>query len=101
MSATRCAFLVAGLGFGDCGKGSIVDALVRAYNSDLVVRYNGGAQCGHNVVTKYGQHHTFAQFGSGTFVEGCRTYLSRFVLINPVSMMNEEKALRRDRKSVV
>src|SRR5271157_4804463 len=88
------ALLVAGMAFGDEGKGSIVDALVRAYQSDLVVRYNGGAQAAHNVVTEHGQHHTFAQFGSGTFYPTCRTYLSRFVLINPVSMMNEEKALR-------
>lgn len=88
------AVLVAGLAFGDEGKGSIVDALVRYFGSDLVVRYNGGAQAAHNVVSPVGVHHTFAQFGSGSLVPGCRTYLSRYVLVNPVSMMNEAKVLQ-------
>jgi adenylosuccinate synthase len=84
---------VAGLGFGGEGKGSVVDALVTKHNADLVVRYNGGAQCAHNVVTPSGIHHTFAQFGSGTFSPICRTYLSRFVLINPGTMLVEEQDL--------
>lgn len=86
--------LVAGLAFGDEGKGSIVDALVRHSGADLVVRYNGGAQAAHNVVTPEGQHHTFAQFGSGSFVPGVRTYLSKHVLINPMSMLVEAEDLK-------
>lgn len=95
MPVEHPAYLVAGLGFGDEGKGQTTDALVRHTGSDLVIRYNGGAQCAHNVVSPEGKHHTFAQFGSGTFVPGVRTYLSRFVLVNPVSMMIEEQELRR------
>lgn len=88
------AVLVAGLGFGDEGKGSIVDFIVRKYNSDLVVRYNGGGQAGHNVVAPDDTHHTFSQFGSGTFVPGCRTHLSRFMLVNPVSLLAETVVLQ-------
>lgn len=86
-------YIVQGMAFGDEGKGCTVDALVRRVNSDLVVRFNGGAQAAHNVITKEGQHHTFAQWGSGTFVPGVATYLSRFVLINPLSMNTEASEL--------
>ena len=36
-----------------------------------------------------GRHHTFAQFGSGMFVRGVRTFLSRFMMIEPYAMLNE------------
>ena len=54
-----------------------------------VVRFNGGAQAGHNVVTADGRHHTFAQFGSGTFWPGVRTFLSRFMLVDPLALAAE------------
>ena len=88
------AFLVAGLAWGDEGKGATVDYLTWKHNADLVVRYNGGSQAGHNVVTPDGRHHTFQQFGSGMFHPGVRTHLSRFMLINPMNMMREEEHLR-------
>lgn len=88
------AILVVGLGFGDEGKGSLVDYLVRRYNAHTVVRYNGGAQAAHNVIDPSGKHHTFAQFGSGTFHPGTRTYLSRYMMVEPMSLLTEEKHLR-------
>jgi adenylosuccinate synthase len=87
--------LTADIGYGDAGKGSIVDFLTRATVAHTVVRYNGGAQAAHNVVTSDGKHHTFAQFGSGTFLPGTRTHLSRFMLLHPAAMLAEERALRR------
>src|SRR5262245_1991257 len=83
------AVLVAGLGYGDEGKGATVDYLSRALPVHTVVRYNGGAQAAHNVVTAGGRHHTFAQFGSGSLVAGVRTYLSRFVAIDPPALLRE------------
>ena len=56
------AWIVVGLGFGDCGKGSVTDFLVRDRGARLVVRHGGGAQAGHNVVTDDGRHHMFSQF---------------------------------------
>ena len=86
-------FLVQGLGFGDEGKGSVVDYLVRREKARLVVRFNGGAQAGHNVVTDDGRHHCFSQFGSGTF-EFARTFLSRFMLFNPCTILKEAEHLQ-------
>lgn len=82
------AIVAVGLGFGDEGKGSVVDALTRRHHSTLTVRFNGGAQAAHNVVLPDATHHTFAQFGSGTLA-GARTHLSRFMLVNPMTMLNE------------
>ena len=91
----RHAITVIGLAFGDCGKGSIVDFLTRARGAHTVVRFNGGPQAGHNVVAPDGRHHTFSQFGSGTFVPGVRTLLSRFMLIEPYALFNEAAHLRQ------
>jgi len=92
----RTAHIVAGLAYGDEGKGSTVDFLVRQRQAGLVVRYNGGSQAGHNVVLSDGRHHCFAQFGSGTFVPGVRTHLSRFMLVNPLNMKLEYEALKNN-----
>lgn len=89
---TSKAVIVAGLGFGDEGKGTVVEFLTRHHKAHTVVRYNGGAQCAHNVVLKDGRHHTFSQFGCGTF-EGARTYLSEHVLVNPFALLSEAKHL--------
>ena len=88
------AFLLVDLGFGDAGKGLLTDFLVRRTGATVVVRYNGGAQAGHNVVTPDGRHHTFAQLGSGTFVEGVRTFLSRHVVVHPTALLAEAAALQ-------
>lgn len=89
------AILAAGMGFGDEGKGSVIDFLARKHSAKLVVRYNGGAQAAHSVVLDDGRHHTFSQFGSGTFVPGCRTHLSRFMLIQPGAMFSEAIRLQK------
>jgi len=90
------ATVVVDLGFGDAGKGSIVDYLSRLNPSipKTIVRFNGGCQAAHNVVTPSGQHHVFSQFGSGSFLKNVRTHLSRFMLIDPLAMRNEANAFR-------
>lgn len=59
----------------------------------MVVRHNGGPQAGHNVVTADGQQHCFSQFGAGTLA-GAKTFLSRFMLVNPLNMMLEAQHLQ-------
>lgn len=86
--------LIGGLGYGDEGKGTIVDYLARTRGAKIVVRYNGGAQAGHNVVTPDGHHHIFSQFGSGTMAPGVKTHLSRFMILNPLGMVREEEHLQ-------
>ena len=92
--APRFAALV-GLGFGDCGKGLFTDALCRRWPVHTVARFNGGAQAGHNVVLPDGRHHTFSQFGAGTFVPGVHTLLASAVVVHPTALLVEETFLRR------
>ena len=93
MSVTRYASVL-GLGFGDCGKGRFVDALTRRWQAHTVARFNGGAQAGHNVVNGT-RHHTFSQFGSGTFVPGVATLLLDPVVVHPTALLVEAEALGR------
>lgn len=88
-------FLVVGLGFGDEGKGTIVDALVRKYDAGLVVRYNGGPQASHTVCTEDGRVHSFSQFGSGTFVPKTYTLFAATTLVNPLSLLLEAEELAK------
>lgn len=94
MSKTK-AIVTCGLGFGDEGKGSIVDFLVRKTGASSVIRYSGGPQAAHYVITPDGREHCFSQFGSGTFVPGVRTHLSRHMLVKPQNLILEEEELRR------
>jgi adenylosuccinate synthase len=60
----------------------------REQRVSAVIRYNGGAQAGHNVLTPDGRHHTFSQFGAGTF-HGVPTHLSRHMLVEPFALAKE------------
>lgn len=86
------AFVVVGLGFGDESKGATVDFLAHQHSAGLVVRYNGGAQAAHHVVTPDGRMHCFSQFGAGTF-SGARTHLSQYVRVHPQMLQQEAKHL--------
>ena len=97
MSATRYASVL-GLGFGDCGKGHFVDALARRWGAHTVVRCNGGAQAGHNVVTVAdagvpARHHTFSQFGAGTLAHGVGTILLDPMVVHPTALLVEANVL--------
>jgi adenylosuccinate synthase len=81
--------IVADLGYGDAGKGTVVDWLCATRPVHAVVRFNGGAQAAHTVVLRDGRRHTFAQFGAGTFRSGVRTHLSRFVVVDPLALAAE------------
>ncbi len=94
MPATRYVSLL-GLGFGDCGKGLFTDHLCGALQAHTVVRFNGGAQAGHNVVLADGRHHTFSQFGAGSFHAGVGTVLASPVVVHPTALRVEEAALRQ------
>lgn len=81
--------IVIDLGFGDSGKGNVVNAL--STKETLVVRFNGGQQSGHTVIEN-GHRHVFSSFGSAT-LKGAKTYISKFCTIDPVVMDIERKVL--------
>jgi adenylosuccinate synthase len=88
--------VVCDIGFGDAGKGTIVDFLARQdKRRTLVVRYNGGCQAAHHVVLPGGKSHCFSQLGSGTLA-GAHTYLSRKVAIDPRALFVEMRHLREE-----
>ncbi len=89
------SYAVIGLGFGDEGKGTTVEYLTRQYGAKTVVRFNGGPQAAHHVVQSNGDWHCFAQFGSGTMVSGTKTHLSRFMAVDPISLMIENEVLKK------
>jgi adenylosuccinate synthase len=84
--------IVIGMLLGDEGKGTIVDYLASQREAHAVVRFSGGAQAAHNVITPDGRHHTFSQFGSATF-HGVPTILSKHMMVEPYSLAREGIAL--------
>ena len=94
----KTAHVVIGAQFGDEGKGWLTAHLAAKTGSDgIVVRFNGGAQAGHTVLTADGRRHVFSHFGSGT-LSGSATYLSRFFVTNPLLFLKEREVL--DAKSI-
>jgi len=87
------AFIVTGLGFGDEGKGLATDFLCLHHPNPLVIRFNGGQQAGHTVVTAEGKRHVFSNFGAGT-LRGVPTYWSAYCTFSPGSFLKEYTALR-------
>nr|HEX4319138.1 adenylosuccinate synthetase [Kofleriaceae bacterium] len=88
--------LVLGLGFGDEGKGTIVDWLARRASSPpLVIRWNGGPQAAHHVVTEAGAVHCFAQLGAASFVPGARTHLAADMAVDLPALWTELAAFAR------
>lgn len=89
----KIARAVIGAGYGDEGKGLMVDALAAVADPDtLVVRTNSGAQAGHTVTTPDGRRHVFHHFGSGALA-GRATHLSRFFVAAPMLFFRERDRL--------
>ena len=84
---------VAGLLYGDEGKGKVVDALVRRTGARIVVRSGGGPQAAHHVVTDDGRVHCFAQLPAGLLVPGVRGFLGREMLVDPLALAREAEAI--------
>lgn len=86
--------IVLGMGYGDEGKGVFTDYLSSTLDHPVVIRFNGGHQCGHTVMHASGHFHIFSNFGAGTFrrVPG---YFSRFCTIDPMGIVREFRALQR------
>lgn len=89
------ATAVFGSAFGDEGKGLLTDFFCRqAQEKPIVIRFNGGAQAGHTVVTPEGKRHVFHHYGAGTLA-GADTYLSKYFLVNPDAWVEEHAELHQ------
>jgi len=87
--------VVLGLGFGDEGKGSMVNFLCKVHKNErpLVVRFSSGHQVGHTVV-EGDLRHVFSNFGSGTLSD-VPTYWSEYCTMNPSAIRSEGEALKK------
>lgn len=82
---------VCGLGWGDEGKGKVVDAIGGDY--DVVVRYNGGANAGHTVVvgdTTFKLHH----LPCGA-IRDKQVVLTAGMVVDPIGLLKEIDELTR------
>jgi len=77
---------VIGLQWGDEAKGKLVDLLTA--ESDIVVRYQGGANAGHTVVSG-DKTYKLHQVPSGILNENVKSVVTNGVVLNPASIMVE------------
>jgi len=82
-------FILCGMQYGDEGKGTFVDYLAHKHNINCIVKYNGGSQASHTVVTPEGILHKFSQLGSGMFLENCHTFITENMVINLDNLLVE------------
>lgn len=81
--------ILCGMQYGDEGKGTFVDYLAHKYNINCIVKYNGGSQASHTVITPEGILHKFSQLGSGMFLENCHTFITENMVINLDNLLVE------------
>lgn len=89
--------VVVGANFGDEGKGLMTDYFCNRFPKEervLNVRFNGGAQAGHTVVSPDGRRHIFGHFGAGSFLPNVATYLGPDFIVNPILFRREYEKLR-------
>jgi adenylosuccinate synthase len=84
--------ILVGAQWGDEGKGKVIDVLTE--QADVVVRYAGGNNAGHTVLvgkTKYVLH----LVPSGILRRGKLCVIGNGVVVDPVSLVEEIRGLRR------
>jgi len=78
--------VVLGAQWGDEGKGKVIDLL--SERSDIVVRYQGGANAGHTIVIN-GEQYILHLVPSGILHENTICVIGNGVVIDPVSLLEE------------
>src|SRR5436305_926050 len=82
---------VVGLQWGDEAKGKIVDLLTDQH--DIVVRYNGGANAGHTVVSQ-GRTFKLSLLPTGVLRPHLRSVIANGVVVYPPRFLEEVENLR-------
>lgn len=77
---------IVGANWGDEGKGKITDSL--AENSDIIIRFQGGANAGHTIINNYGKFalHTLP---SGVFYDHTTCIIGNGVALNIPILVKE------------
>ncbi len=83
---------VVGLQWGDEAKGKIVDLL--ADRHDFVVRYNGGANAGHTVVSG-GKTYKLSLLPTGVLKPNVRSVIANGVVVHPPRFLEEVESLKQ------
>jgi adenylosuccinate synthase len=83
---------VVGLQWGDEAKGKIVDLLTETH--DIVVRYNGGANAGHTVVSA-GKTYKLSLLPTGVLRPHVRSVIGNGVVVYPPRLLEEIEGLQK------
>ena len=81
---------VVGANWGDEGKGKVTDLL--AEQSDVVVRFQGGANAGHTIINDYGRF-SLHLLPSGVFHQNVINVIGPGVALNVEALLKELKSL--------
>ena len=82
--------VIVGSQWGDEGKGKVVDLL--SVDSEIVARYQGGANAGHTIVIE-GKQYVLHLIPSGILSPNVKCVIGNGVVIDPVALMDEIKML--------
>ena len=77
---------IVGANWGDEGKGKITDVL--ANNSDIVIRFQGGANAGHTIINDYGMC-ALQQLPSGVFHQNITNIIGNRVAFSVVNFIKD------------
>ena len=81
---------IVGANWGDEGKGKITDVL--AEKSDIVIRFQGGANAGHTIINDYGKF-ALHQMPSGVFHQNIVNIIGNGVAFSVENFVKELKEL--------
>jgi len=85
--------VLAGLQWGDEGKGKIVDILSPEY--DYVVRYQGGANAGHTIVFN-GKKYILHLIPSGIFTNNVICIIGNGTVVDPEAFIEELETIKKN-----
>jgi len=85
------ALVVVGAQWGDEGKGKATDLL--GGHVDYVVRYQGGNNAGHTVITPDGERYALHLIPSGILTPGCTPVIGNGVVVDPGVLLGEMRDL--------
>src|ERR671929_2395521 len=81
------AIVLIGAQWGDEGKGKVTDLL--GERVDYVVRYQGGNNAGHTVITPDGEKYALHLLPSGVLTPGCVPVIGNGVVVDPGVLFGE------------